>query len=178
MSKQVKVTSAKRVANRANETKSTGSRTAAGKAVSRLNGLRHGLRADLVVVTHLEKASEWDGHRAGVLDSLAPMNYLEALLADRVALATWRLRRATRYERATGANGRDRTNDHCDRATARHPRTPPATRRGWCGVRRRSPQAHYADSFGQTPGRAPQAGQPAFRSQKGLCVWGIPRKVY
>ncbi|MGC8485228.1 MAG: hypothetical protein ACP5O6_06285 [Candidatus Baltobacteraceae bacterium] len=34
-----------------------------------------------------------------MLDSLTPTNYLEELLADRAALATWRLRRAARYER-------------------------------------------------------------------------------
>jgi hypothetical protein len=97
---RMNVTPAKRAANRANAQKSTGPRTAAGKKVSRLNGLRHGLRAELVVVPQLEDAGEWEAHRAGIVESLAPANYLEELLADRAAIATWRLQRATRYERA------------------------------------------------------------------------------
>lgn len=100
MTNESNVASAKLAANRANAQKSTGPRTAAGKAASRMNGLRHGLRAELVVVPQLEDASEWEIHRAAVLDSLAPTTYLEALLADRASLATWRLQRATRYERA------------------------------------------------------------------------------
>ncbi len=93
------VTPTKRAANRANAQKSTGPRTEDGKSVSRLNGLRHGLRAELVVVPPLEDPEEWEEHRSAVAEVLAPQNYLEEQLADRAALATWRLRRATRYER-------------------------------------------------------------------------------
>ncbi len=95
----VKVTSAKRTANAVNAQGSTGPRTEAGKSVSRLNGLRHGLRAEFVVVPRLEDAGEWEAHRSAVAEVLAPANYLEALFADRAALATWRLRRGARCER-------------------------------------------------------------------------------
>jgi hypothetical protein len=93
------VTPAKRAANAENAKKSTGPRTDAGKSVSRLNGLRHGLRAELVVVPQLEDAEEWEAHRSAIAEVLAPQNYLEEQLADRAALATWRLRRAARCER-------------------------------------------------------------------------------
>ena len=95
----MKVTSAKRAANGANAQRSTGPRTEGGKNVSRLNGLRHGLRAELVVVPPLEDAREWESHRSAVAEVLAPANYLEELFADRAALATWRLRRGARCER-------------------------------------------------------------------------------
>ncbi|HUY42109.1 MAG TPA: hypothetical protein VMV82_11200 [Candidatus Dormibacteraeota bacterium] len=93
------VTPAKWAANRANAQKSTGPRTEGGKSVSRLNRLRHGLRSELVVVPPLEDSEEWEEHRSAVAEVLAPQNYLEEQLADHAALATWRLRRAARYER-------------------------------------------------------------------------------
>jgi hypothetical protein len=47
MKRKSKVTPAKRAANHAKAQKSTGPRTAIGKRTSRMNGLRHGLRAEL-----------------------------------------------------------------------------------------------------------------------------------
>jgi hypothetical protein len=41
---------------------------------------------------------EWEAHRTGVLASLEPEGHLEMVLAERVALLLWRLRRVTRYE--------------------------------------------------------------------------------
>lgn len=95
----VKITPVKRAANGANARRSTGPRTKAGKSVSRLNGLRHGLRAELVVVPPLEDAGEWEAHCSAVAEVLAPANYLEELFVDRAALATWQLRRGARCER-------------------------------------------------------------------------------
>jgi hypothetical protein len=92
------VAPAKRAANGANAQKSTGPRTQDGKSVSRLNGLRHGLRAELVVVPQLEDAEEREAHRAAVAEVLLRQNYIEEMLADRAALAIWRLRRSARYE--------------------------------------------------------------------------------
>ena len=64
-----------------------------------MNAVRHGLRAEQVIVAALEKADDWEGHRDGVLTILAPVGFLEETLAERVALILWRLGRVTRFER-------------------------------------------------------------------------------
>jgi len=46
----------------------------------------------------VEKAEEWEDHRDGVLESLSPEGHLEMVLAERVALLSWRLHRVVRYE--------------------------------------------------------------------------------
>jgi hypothetical protein len=79
-------------ANRANARRSTGPRTAAGKARSSLNALKHGLYATTAVLPG-ESAPDWRAHREGVLISLGAQGVLQTELADRVALALWRLRR-------------------------------------------------------------------------------------
>lgn len=86
-------------ANRRNALKSTGPKTAEGKAVVRLNALQHGVTAEAAVVPFVEHPADWEAHRAGVLDSLAPSGHLETILAERVAMLLWRLGRANRYER-------------------------------------------------------------------------------
>jgi hypothetical protein len=97
-------------ANRRNALASTGPRTAAGKARSSRNALRHGLRADLPVLPG-ERAEDWEAHRDGILRSLAPADALEAELAGRVALCLWRLRRAAAYETAVTAVGLEEVAD-------------------------------------------------------------------
>jgi len=77
---------------------STGPRTDAGKAVASLNALRHGFNSSLAVLPGIESEEEWEAHRRGVLESLAPEGYLDCLLADRIALSLWRHRRIFRYE--------------------------------------------------------------------------------
>jgi hypothetical protein len=91
-------------ANRSNALVSTGPRTPAGKARSAQNALRHGLRAAAPVLPG-ESPQEWEDHRAGVLQSLRAEGALEQCLAERVALALWRLRRAAAYEVAVTAAG-------------------------------------------------------------------------
>jgi hypothetical protein len=72
--------------------------TQEGKEVARWNATRHGIRSPAPVVPGVEKAEEWEDHRDGVLDSLSPVGHLEFVLAERVALLSWRLHRVTRYE--------------------------------------------------------------------------------
>ncbi len=78
--------------------KRSGPRTDEGKEVVRWNSTRHGIRSPAPVVPGLEKTEDWQEHRAGVLDSLSPKGHLETVLAERVALLSWRLHRVTRYE--------------------------------------------------------------------------------
>jgi hypothetical protein len=91
-------------ANCHNAARSTGPRTAGGKARSSRNALRHGLRSELPVLPG-EDPRGWEEHRAGILRSLAPAGPLEAELAGRVALSLWRLRRVAVYETAVTALG-------------------------------------------------------------------------
>ena len=85
---------------RENATKSTGPRTLAGKTRSSRNATRHGLTARAVVLPSVESADDWAAHRDAIMASLSPMGALEAELAERVAVLTWRLRRATGAETA------------------------------------------------------------------------------
>lgn len=78
-----------------------GPRTQEGKEIVRWNATRHGIRSPEPVVPHLEKHEDWQEHRDGVLESLSPEGHLEVMLAERVALLSWRLHRVTRYETAT-----------------------------------------------------------------------------
>jgi hypothetical protein len=78
-----------------------GPKTEGGKEVVRWNATRHGISSPAPVVPGLEKKEDWQEHRDGILDNLAPVGRLEVTLAERVALLSWRLHRVTRYE--TGA---------------------------------------------------------------------------
>jgi hypothetical protein len=84
-------------ANRANAQKSTGPRTAAGKAVVAQNAVKHGLTARLDVIKGEDQA-QFDRHREGMLGELAPVGVRESMLAERVASLSWRLQRAGRLQ--------------------------------------------------------------------------------
>ena len=86
-------------ANRRNAQRSTGPRTEQGKATSRFNAVRHGLRAESPVVPGLESHEEWEAHRDALQTSLRPVGALEQLLVERIVVLSWRLRRVPRYER-------------------------------------------------------------------------------
>ena len=75
-----------------------GPRTEEGKEVVRWNAARHGIRSPAPVVPGIEKAEDWEAHGSGVLESLKPEGHLVTVLAERVALLSWRLHRVTRYE--------------------------------------------------------------------------------
>lgn len=75
-----------------------GPKTENGKGVARWNATRHGIRSPAPVVLGVEKAKDWEDHRDGILENLAPLGHLELTLAERVALLSWRLHRVTRYE--------------------------------------------------------------------------------
>jgi hypothetical protein len=94
-------------ANRANAQKSTGPRTAEGKAISSRNATRHGLYSSAPVIPRLESVTAWDYHRVTTVSSLGPVNAIEEALAERVALLLWRLGRVTRYEQAVASRAQD-----------------------------------------------------------------------
>jgi hypothetical protein len=75
-----------------------GPATQEGKEVVRWNATRHGIRSPVPVVPGIERVEDWEEHREGVLESLSPEGHLELVLAESVALLSWRLNRVTRYE--------------------------------------------------------------------------------
>jgi hypothetical protein len=72
--------------------------TEEGKEIVRWNATRHGIRSPAPVVPGMERAEDWELHLTGTLKSLSPEGHLEMVLAERVALLSWRLHRVTRYE--------------------------------------------------------------------------------
>jgi hypothetical protein len=86
-------------ANRRNARRSTGPRTLSGKSISKMNAVRHGLRAKSVVVPNLEDEAEWQAHLQGTIGALRPVGHLEHVQAERIAGYLWRLRRVAWYER-------------------------------------------------------------------------------
>jgi len=98
-------------ANRLNAQKSTGPRTAQGKAAASRNAVKHGLLAEQVVI-HGEDPAQFDLYRAGMLAELAPVGAVEAMLAERAVSLSWRLRRAERLQSAVFATVyRENAND-------------------------------------------------------------------
>jgi hypothetical protein len=98
-------------ANRSNAQKSTGPRTAEGKAAASQNAVKHGLLAEQVVI-HGEDPAEFDLYREGMLEELAPVGVVESMLAERAVSLAWRLRRAERLQSAVFATVyRENAND-------------------------------------------------------------------
>jgi hypothetical protein len=89
-------------ANRSNAQKSTGPRTAEGKATASHNAVKHGLLAEQVVI-HGEDPAEFDLYREGMLAELSPEGAVEETLAERAVSLAWRLRRAERLQSAVFA---------------------------------------------------------------------------
>ena len=91
-------------ANRENSRKSTGPRTAKGKAAVRLNAVKHGLTAQQVILGD-EAPEDYEAFRAYWLEDLTPHGAREEGLAERVITAAWRLRRVPRAEQDLFAGG-------------------------------------------------------------------------
>ena len=83
-------------ANRNNAKRSTGP---ARTDRTRFNGLKHGLRAEQVVLPG-ESQDEFEAELKAWLDDWRPQSHTRAVLVERAAVASWRLRRAVRSEAA------------------------------------------------------------------------------
>ncbi len=98
------MTSRKQIAaNRRNARKSTGPRTGRGKAVARLNSLKHGLSARIIVLPH-EDPRAYERQRDELFERLGPAGALECELVERLAQLLWRLARAPIAEAAVFAD--------------------------------------------------------------------------
>jgi hypothetical protein len=84
-------------ANRRNALRSTGPRTARGQAASSKNALKHGLLSREVILAD-EDAGAFGAFEEEMLLALVPTGSLERVLAERVIVASWRLRRFERIE--------------------------------------------------------------------------------
>jgi hypothetical protein len=94
---QTMTTQAQIEANRQNAQKSTGPKTAAGKAKVSANALKHGLLADRFAIAEQDR-SAFEAFRTRLLAELAPVGQMEMLLAGRIATLAWRLSLAERAQ--------------------------------------------------------------------------------
>lgn len=84
-------------ANRENGKKSTGPRSATGKATVAQNALKHGLLAEAALLPSEDGAS-FEAFAEELLEELQPLGAVESLLADELVNLAWRLQRASRVE--------------------------------------------------------------------------------
>jgi hypothetical protein len=84
-------------ANRENAKRSTGPRTEAGKARSRLNALQYGLTAKTIVLPG-EDAAELQELYEQIRADLKPQGAFEEQLVERITSCFWRLRRCEEVE--------------------------------------------------------------------------------
>jgi len=75
----------------------TGPRTDAGKAVSSMNSLKHGLTSRRAVLPGEDQA-EFDRLHNQLLSDHVPVGALETEIVAEIAASLWRLQRARRYE--------------------------------------------------------------------------------
>lgn len=78
--------------------KDGGPKTAAGKARSSRNAVKHGFVSLAPVIPDLEVEADWWRYRSDILESLEPVGELEETLAGRIAEYLWRLRRVPAFE--------------------------------------------------------------------------------
>ncbi|HTR41669.1 MAG TPA: hypothetical protein VMH87_08650 [Pseudomonadales bacterium] len=88
-------------ANQRNGHLSHGPKTPNGKAASKMNALKHGLRSEQVVVRGRcikESLREYNTFYQGLRDDLQPCGALEEMLVQQIATTSWRLQRVLRAE--------------------------------------------------------------------------------
>ena len=102
-------------ANRRNALKSTGPKTQEGKAVVRLNALRHGLLSREVLLPD-ENGDDLTELDERLREELQPVGELENLLLDRMVSLAWRLRRLGQVE--TGIFAQERYEGVIDQDTS------------------------------------------------------------
>jgi hypothetical protein len=90
-------TPAQITANRANAQKSTGPRTAEGKAASRFNALKHALDAESVIIPG-EDPADYDALVHDYHAEFRPLTRSEAFHVDTMIRADWNKRRLQRVE--------------------------------------------------------------------------------
>jgi len=173
----VSVSSARAAASRKNGARSRGPKTAEGKARSAQNALKHGLRAQKHVVLPEENGGEFAALEAALIEELSPVGPLQAVLAQRIAVAAWRLARADRIEAEVLGHQRGRDGD-LGLAVIRDGNGAGACPRCYATGAARSPSscARCARSRRSrpSPGHAPEPGPKLRRRRPLRCGWSDP----
>ena len=89
--------------NQENAQKSTGPRTDEGKARSRCNALKHGLRSEQLIINTPHIKENWDEFTAlldSFIETLNPRTYAEQVVVARIAVCHWRQQRLAIAETA------------------------------------------------------------------------------
>ena len=97
---------ARAAANAANAQLSTGPRTAAGRARSARNALKHGLTSQDLIVREDEQ-DDFHQFQQSLLDDLVPQGAIEMFTFNQLLRAAWNMERARRLETGLCANGID-----------------------------------------------------------------------
>ena len=87
--------------NRRNSQKSTGPKTVTGKKRVSRNAVRHGFFSKFLLIQHRdgkESQGEYDDFYAGFRKHYQPVDWLEDLWVEKIAVWSWRLRRLIRCE--------------------------------------------------------------------------------
>jgi len=93
-------TEAQIIANRCNAQKSTGPRSHQGKIVVSQNAVKQGLLAHQAVISS-EDYADFDLYSDRIISELAPAGPMESILAERIVVLSWRLKRAARIQAQT-----------------------------------------------------------------------------
>jgi len=113
------VTEKQLAANRANAQLSTGPRTPEGKAIASRNALKHGILARAVIPEALqayESSDDFDALLTDLTQVLAPVDAMELLLVQQIAVTFWRLARLYRAEGGAIAQHQNATESDLARA--------------------------------------------------------------
>jgi len=93
-------TEAQILGNQRNAQKSTGPCTREGKAAASQNSVKHGLFARQTVISS-ENQADFCLYRDRILSELAPGSPMESMLAERIVILSWRLKRVGRIQAQT-----------------------------------------------------------------------------
>ena len=118
ISKQSQMTSDKKItSNRTNAQKSTGPKSAAGKAIVAQNARTHGLLSRSLIIEG-ESQEEFSELLRLLSDEFQPVGLVEQALVERVGIALWRQRRLVRAESAEVSLNQQRFGDEQAREVA------------------------------------------------------------
>lgn len=88
-------------ANRQNAQQSTGPKTEEGKAIAKLNAIKHGILSEAVLITKgdgLERKETYLAFYNGLRDYFQPQGTMEDTLVEHIVVTLWRKRRVLRFE--------------------------------------------------------------------------------
>ena len=75
-----------------------GPNTDNGKAITRRNAWKHGIRSEVMAIDTFEDPRDWEAHRDGIVEHFEPEGHLEHTLVERIAIALWKLRRLDQHQ--------------------------------------------------------------------------------